>query len=53
MEATGLKKGGIYRHFEGKEELALEAFDHVPEVAVHLRFEGIDPDSGPVEKLEP
>lgn len=27
MEATGLKKGGIYRHFESKEELALAAFD--------------------------
>lgn len=26
MEATGLKKGGIYRHFESKEELAAEAF---------------------------
>jgi AcrR family transcriptional regulator len=28
MEATGLQKGGIYRHFESKEALALEAFDH-------------------------
>lgn len=26
MEATGLKKGGIYRHFGSKEELAAEAF---------------------------
>jgi TetR/AcrR family transcriptional repressor of nem operon len=29
MEATGLKKGGIYRHFASKEELAAEAFDHI------------------------
>jgi TetR/AcrR family transcriptional repressor of nem operon len=28
MQATGLRKGGIYRHFESKEALALEAFDH-------------------------
>ncbi|MBD0319684.1 MAG: TetR/AcrR family transcriptional regulator [Gemmatimonadetes bacterium] len=28
MAATGLQKGGIYRHFESKEALALEAFDH-------------------------
>jgi TetR/AcrR family transcriptional regulator, transcriptional repressor for nem operon len=28
MEATGLKKGGIYRHFESKEALAVEAFDY-------------------------
>jgi TetR/AcrR family transcriptional regulator, transcriptional repressor for nem operon len=27
MEATGLKKGGIYRHFESKEALAVVAFD--------------------------
>jgi TetR/AcrR family transcriptional regulator, transcriptional repressor for nem operon len=26
MLATGLKKGGIYRHFSSKEELSLEAF---------------------------
>ena len=28
MEATGLQKGGIYRHFGSKEELAVEAFDY-------------------------
>ena len=28
MAATGLKKGGIYRHFASKEELAAEAFDY-------------------------
>jgi TetR/AcrR family transcriptional repressor of nem operon len=28
MDATGLEKGGIYRHFESKEELAAEAFDY-------------------------
>lgn len=28
MEATGLEKGGIYRHFASKDELALAAFDH-------------------------
>lgn len=27
MAATGLQKGGIYRHFVSKEALALEAFD--------------------------
>ena len=27
MRATGLEKGGIYRHFESKEELAGDAFD--------------------------
>ncbi len=28
MDATGLEKGGIYNHFESKEQLALEAFDY-------------------------
>ncbi|MED4731999.1 TetR/AcrR family transcriptional regulator [Aneurinibacillus migulanus] len=28
MKETGLEKGGIYRHFESKEELALQAFDY-------------------------
>lgn len=28
MDATGLKKGGIYNHFSGKEEIALQAFDY-------------------------
>jgi len=27
MNSTGLQKGGIYRHFRSKEELALAAFD--------------------------
>src|SRR5215218_9888751 len=28
MAATGLEKGGIYRHFESKDALALAAFDY-------------------------
>ncbi len=28
MEATGLKKGGIYNHFQNKDEIALAAFDY-------------------------
>lgn len=28
MAATGLKKGGIYRYFSSKQELAAEAFDY-------------------------
>ncbi|SDJ20458.1 TetR/AcrR family transcriptional regulator [Alteribacillus bidgolensis] len=28
MEATGLQKGGIYRNFKSKDEIALEAFDY-------------------------
>ena len=28
LAATGLEKGGLYNHFESKDELALAAFDH-------------------------
>ena len=28
MAATGLEKGGLYRHFESKDALAVAAFDH-------------------------
>lgn len=33
MQVTGLEKGGIYRHFESKEQLALEAFDYAVQLA--------------------
>jgi TetR/AcrR family transcriptional repressor of nem operon len=41
MGATGLKKGGIYRHFSSKEELALDAFDYAWGHAVAGRLEGV------------
>ena len=28
LDATGLEKGGLYRHFAGKDELAVAAFDY-------------------------
>lgn len=31
MRATGLKKGGIYRHFESKEKLEIAAFEYAVE----------------------
>jgi TetR/AcrR family transcriptional repressor of nem operon len=51
MEATGLRKGGIYRHFESKEALALEAFDHAVQ-RVRARFVAALHDRhGAVERL--
>ncbi|MGG4346566.1 TetR/AcrR family transcriptional regulator [Paenibacillus lautus] len=32
MQSTGLEKGGIYRHFKSKDEIALEAFDYSSDV---------------------
>jgi AcrR family transcriptional regulator len=51
MEATGLKKGGLYRHFSGKEELAAEAFRYALAQAVKIRTDALDPEQGAVERL--
>jgi TetR/AcrR family transcriptional repressor of nem operon len=52
MEATGLKKGGIYRHFSGKEELAAEAFDYTWDAAWKARLLHVDEKANGIEKLK-
>jgi TetR/AcrR family transcriptional regulator, transcriptional repressor for nem operon len=52
MEATGLKKGGIYRYFSSKEELAFEAFDHSWKVAWRARMDHVDEKSTGVARLK-
>jgi AcrR family transcriptional regulator len=51
MEATGLEKGGIYRHFANKEELAEEAFKYALAQSVKVRTEHLAEVNGSVEKL--
>jgi TetR/AcrR family transcriptional repressor of nem operon len=41
MDATGLQKGGIYRHFSSKEELAAAAFDYSWGRAIEGRLDGV------------
>ncbi|WP_448265335.1 TetR family transcriptional regulator C-terminal domain-containing protein [Nostoc sp. DSM 114159] len=39
MRVTGLQKGGIYNHFQSKDELALQAFDFaIARIKQHTRF---------------
>jgi TetR/AcrR family transcriptional repressor of nem operon len=52
MRVTGLQKGGIYRHFSSKEELASEAFDYAWQKAVSRRLEGLDETANAVERLK-
>src|SRR5947209_13321303 len=52
MNATGLQKGGIYRHFSSKEELATEAFDYAWQKAVSRRLEGIESSANSVDRLK-
>ena len=52
MRATGLEKGGIYRHFDSKQELAAEAFDHAWKIAMDVRFEGTHEIPNTVDRLK-
>jgi TetR/AcrR family transcriptional regulator, transcriptional repressor for nem operon len=52
MKATGLEKGGIYRHFGSKQELAGEAFDHSWKLAIDARFEGTEKIPNTVDRLK-
>jgi TetR/AcrR family transcriptional repressor of nem operon len=52
MRATGLEKGGIYRHFDSKQELAGEAFDHAWKMAIDTRFEGTEEIPNTVDRLK-
>jgi TetR/AcrR family transcriptional repressor of nem operon len=52
MRATGLEKGGIYRHFESKEELAGDAFDHAWKIAMDTRFQGTEEIPNTVDRLK-
>ncbi|MBS1806133.1 MAG: TetR/AcrR family transcriptional regulator [Acidobacteria bacterium] len=51
MEATGLAKGGIYRHFQSKEELAVEAFQYAFAEVLKLRFGHLDAVPNAADKL--
>jgi TetR/AcrR family transcriptional repressor of nem operon len=51
MEATGLKKGGIYRHFSSKEELAAEAFDYAWDAAWSARLLHVDEKANGIARL--
>ncbi|AKG20037.1 TetR/AcrR family transcriptional regulator [Calothrix sp. 336/3] len=40
MKVTGLQKGGIYNHFQSKEDLAIQAFDYA--IAQYVqRYQGV------------
>jgi TetR/AcrR family transcriptional repressor of nem operon len=52
MKATGLEKGGIYRHFESKEQLAAEAFDYAWRETLDARIHDLDAVSNTVDRLK-
>lgn len=52
MEVTGLEKGGLYRHFSSKEELASEAFRYALSQSIKLRTDHLDRTHGAIALLK-
>ena len=51
MQCTGLQKGGIYRHFQSKEQLALAAFDYAQQQNTSQLVAAVAAETDPVQKL--
>src|ERR1700740_1485795 len=52
MRATGLEKGGIYRHFDSKQQLAAEAFDYAWQETLDARIHDVNAVSNTVDRLK-
>ncbi len=52
MQATGLKKGGIYNHFKSKDELALEAFDYAASLLSQRIWSVVKTKRNAIERLQ-
>lgn len=51
MDATGLEKGGLYRHFASKEELAAEAFRYAMANSIKARTDNLEHIRGAINQL--
>jgi AcrR family transcriptional regulator len=52
MAATGLQKGGIYRHFESKEQLAVEAFAYAVTLVGRRFAEALEGKTHAIDRLD-
>lgn len=52
MQATGLKKGGIYNHFKSKDELAIAAFDYSVSLLNQRVWSAVKTKRNAIERLE-
>jgi AcrR family transcriptional regulator len=48
---TGIKKGGIYRHFDSKDEIALEAYNYAASLVNRKFSEAIDKEETAADRL--
>ncbi len=51
MASTGLQKGGIYRHFASKEELALASFDYAQAQSTSRLQAAVSAETGAIRQL--
>jgi TetR/AcrR family transcriptional repressor of nem operon len=51
MQATGLSKGGIYRTFSGKDEIAAEAFDYAGRILMEHFERAADGAESAIDKI--
>lgn len=52
MQATGLKKGGIYNHFKSKDELAVAAFDYAVSLMSQQVWSAVKTKRNAIERLQ-
>jgi AcrR family transcriptional regulator len=52
MSATGLKKGGIYNHFQNKEEIAIAAFDYACSCYSKRNWNAVRTTTNAIERLK-
>lgn len=52
MDATGLKKGGIYNHFSGKEEIAFQAFDYSFKKVSRIVYKETMKSNDPISRIQ-
>jgi TetR/AcrR family transcriptional regulator, transcriptional repressor for nem operon len=52
MSATGLKKGGIYNHFQSKDEIAVAAFDYAYSCSSKRIWQSVCQKKNAIERLQ-
>lgn len=52
MEATGLKKGGIYNHFKSKDEIAIQSFEYAVSLVQKIIWETIKQETNAIARLK-
>jgi TetR/AcrR family transcriptional regulator, transcriptional repressor for nem operon len=52
MSATGLKKGGIYNHFQSKDEIAVAAFDYAYSCSSKRVWQSVRQKKNAIERLQ-